>query len=126
MNGKQTRQATKFAPTDDLIEVGSLIRKWRENIGMTQLELSEKAGLGEKTISRLEIGKSNMRIDTLFTLADALGITPNDMAPSRFVSLKKDSLFADLMSRVHLLDEEKRRLVFDVILLLVNGLQNIS
>lgn len=126
MSGNQPNKHIELAPTDDSVEVGNLIRKWRENINMTQLELSEKAGLGEKTISRLEMGKSNMRIDTYFTLADALGITPNDIAPSRFVSLKKGSRFPGLISRVHLLDEEKRRLVFDLLLLLINGLQNIS
>lgn len=52
MNGKQSNKHTELRSNDDLVEVGSLIRKWREHNNMTQLELSEKAGLGEKTISR--------------------------------------------------------------------------
>lgn len=126
MSGNQPNKHIEFVPTDDLVEVGNLIRQWRENINMTQLELSERAGLGEKTISRLEVGKSNMRIDTYFALADALGITPNDMAPVRFASLPKNCCFADLASKFHLLDEAKKRLIYDALLLLINGIQNIS
>ena len=126
MSGNQPNKHIEFVPTDDLVEVGNLIRQWRENINMTQLELSERAGLGEKTISRLEVGKSNMRIDTYFALADALGITPNDMAPVRFASLPMNCCFADLASKFHLLDEAKKRLIYDALLLLINGIQNIS
>lgn len=125
MNDNQQRKTTKFVPPDDLIEVGSLIRKWRENIDMTQLELSEKAGLGEKTISRLEMGKSNMRIDTFFALADALGITPNDIAPARFASLRKDYRFSDLGSKYNHLSEKQKQYIYAAMDLLMCELRNL-
>jgi transcriptional regulator with XRE-family HTH domain len=113
-------------PTDDLVEVGNLIRKWRENINMTQIELSERAGLGEKTISRLEMGKSNMRIDTFFTLAEALDITLNDISPARLTSKRKNRRFSDLETKFNHLSEKQKQLVYDTIVSLMKGLENLN
>ena len=110
----------------DFIEVGDLIRKCRENASMTQADLSEKAGFGEKTLSRLEMGKSNMRIDTFFTLADALGVTPNDIAPSRLTSKRKDHRFTDLESKFNHLNEKQKQLIYDTMASLMNGLENLN
>ena len=49
--------------------------KARGRSGMTQEELAEKAGVGVLTIISLERGKRpNVRITTLFKIADALGV----------------------------------------------------
>ena len=67
--------------SSEIVEVGNLIRKQRELRKLTQFDLAALAGVGEKTISRLELGK-NMKIQTFFTLAKALGVTPNDISPA--------------------------------------------
>lgn len=110
----------------DLITVGNLIRIRRESIGMSQIDLSEKARIGEKTISRLELGKSSMRIDTFFTLASALSVTPNDISPVRYTSFTPDSRFTEVESRYKLLDERKKQFFYNVIILLINELQKLD
>lgn len=55
---------------------GSLLRQLRAQAGMTQEQLAERAGVGARTIRRLENGKSNPRADTVKTLAEALDIAP--------------------------------------------------
>ena len=110
----------------DFIEVGDLIRKCRENASMTQADLSEKAGFGEKTLSRLEMGKSNMRIDTFFTLANALGVTPNDISPSRLTLKRKDRRFTDLETKFNHLSEKQKKVVYDTMFSLMNGLEKLN
>ena len=110
----------------DFIEVGDLIRKCRENASMTQVDLSEKAGFGEKTLSRLEMGKSNMRIDTFFALTAALGVTPNDISPSHLTLKRKDRCFADLETKFNLLSEPQKQLVYETMASLMNGLEKLN
>lgn len=113
MNGNQPNKHTELVPNDDLVEVGSLIRKWRENINMTQLELSEKAGLGEKTISRLELGK-NMKLMTFFTLAEALSVSPNELSPARFSECAKDTEIDLLKIKLHSLNSKQKAMVLGI------------
>ena len=56
---------------------GSLLRRHRAAIGLTQEELAERAGLSARAISDLERGiKRAPRKDTVTLLAKALGLTP--------------------------------------------------
>lgn len=109
----------------DLVEMGNLIRLHREKANMTQSELSERANFGEKTLSRLEMGKSNMRVETFFTLSDALGVTPNDISPSRLLSYTKDPRFCDLEARFNTLNEKEKQFIYNAMSNLLNGLQNL-
>jgi putative transcriptional regulator len=47
---------------------------------MTQLQLAEKAGVRQATISELETGKTRrVDLDVLDRLCDALGVEPGDL-----------------------------------------------
>ena len=52
----------------------SLIKAWREYLGLTQEELATKAGLKQPALARLEKPGSNPRAATLKKLANAMGI----------------------------------------------------
>ena len=45
----------------------------RKEKGMTQAQLSERCGLSQVHISRIEAGKYDIRLDTLAAIAKALG-----------------------------------------------------
>ena len=112
---------TSEAYLTDLIEVGNNIRKARESLNLTQYELAEIAGFGEKTISKLELGK-NMRIMTFFALAEVLGITPNELSPSR---LLKGCTNADQqlpVDKLALLSDVQKKLVFKIIVAAIDGI----
>lgn len=118
-------QISNLQPAD-ITTVGNLIRIQRERLGMTQLELSEKARLGEKTISRLEQGKASMRIDTFFALAASLCVTPNDISPARYTAIYKDVRFSNLEAQYNMLSENRKQFVYDVLRSLVNGFLKLS
>lgn len=49
------------------------LRELRQQVGMTQQELAEKADLPRATIVRVESGRRNATLETLMNMAGALG-----------------------------------------------------
>lgn len=50
--------------------------------GMSLARLAEKAGVSKLTIVNLEAGRTTPRVETLQRLADALGVSPEELTPS--------------------------------------------
>jgi transcriptional regulator with XRE-family HTH domain len=46
----------------------------REELGVTQEQLSELAGIALRTVKQLDAGKGNPTVSTLMKLADVLGM----------------------------------------------------
>jgi transcriptional regulator with XRE-family HTH domain len=46
----------------------------RAELGVTQAELAERAGINRATIARIEAGESNVRLENLASIAHALGL----------------------------------------------------
>ena len=53
----------------------SLVKAWREYKGLTQAELAAKAGIKQPALTRMEKADANPRKSSLTKLADAMGIT---------------------------------------------------
>jgi ribosome-binding protein aMBF1 (putative translation factor) len=53
----------------------SLIKAWREYLKLTQAELAAKAGMKQSALARLESSNASPRKATLSKLAEALGIS---------------------------------------------------
>ena len=52
----------------------SLIRAWREHLGLTQEELARRMGITQPAYAKLENGKTQPRMATCKRLAAAMGI----------------------------------------------------
>ena len=63
---------TGKAPNKYTIAMGELIRKARKEAGLSQEELAEEINRRPATISEIEIGKSDISIQTLLVLAIAI------------------------------------------------------
>lgn len=59
--------------SQELIRVGTLVENERNAQGLTQEELSEKSGISQSQISRIERLECIPSFHTLYKLADALG-----------------------------------------------------
>lgn len=53
-------------------QLGTLIRRQRKKLGLSQSALGEQAGLRQETISLIETGNPATRLDTLLALLAAL------------------------------------------------------
>ena len=58
---------------------GQLLKQYRKSIGLAQSEMSEKLGISEKYISRVETGIGGINKETLTKCMNILGISPNTM-----------------------------------------------
>lgn len=54
------------------ISLGVIIKSARKKKGLTQTEAGKSVGIDQTTISKIERGESNARIDTLFRILAAL------------------------------------------------------
>lgn len=65
-----------------LVEVMSAnVRYYIEQQGITQNELSRRSGENKLTIHRIVHGKVAPTLGTFFRVANALGVTTNDLLP---------------------------------------------
>ena len=56
-------------------EIGLRIRKEREALGFTQADLAREVQLTRTSITNIEAGRQKMLIQTLYAIANALGIS---------------------------------------------------
>ena len=59
--------------------LGGRIRERREAVGLTQAELSSRAGIGRVTLTRIEKGEHSPRTETLTAVARTLGAEVEDL-----------------------------------------------
>lgn len=71
----------------DLEETGKKLRKLRKQAGLTQEQLAEKVGgtCTNTVISRYERGIVEMGIQTMYDIAEALKVTPEQLMPERLI-----------------------------------------
>ncbi len=66
-----------------ILDVGNRIKNLRELKGLTQTQLGEKIGVTAVTITRYENSNRNPNIETLNKIAEALGVTINELAGNK-------------------------------------------
>jgi transcriptional regulator with XRE-family HTH domain len=57
-------------------EVRSDLKAYRHTLGVSQKELAERVELGQSAISKIESGRGDLSLKTVFRIADALGLRP--------------------------------------------------
>ncbi len=69
-----------IASADDLLRaVGRRIGEIRQAAGMTQEEAAERLGIAIRVYRRLESGRENLTLRTMFKITTALGVTVADL-----------------------------------------------
>ena len=52
--------------------LGKVLRRYRKNLGLTQVEAGEKFNMTQTTVSQIEAGKPGVQLGTLFKMMSAL------------------------------------------------------
>lgn len=89
-NGKVTEK--KFSKY-----VGSRIRRFRENSGLTQKDLANAIGVTITQVQNYEYGSSSLNITKLLVVAEALHISAIDLFPMQLIAGKNSEV---LVARV--------------------------
>lgn len=66
-------------PLDVAIAFGKVLRRLRQNAGLTQEQLALEADLQRSYVSILELGQQQPSLTTILKLADALGCTAQSL-----------------------------------------------
>lgn len=80
------KQTKRVYYRDDafLRKIGERIRELRLEKNMTQMDLAFRCHDKDYSqINRVELGKVNFSVSYLSLIADALGVTPNDLLPKK-------------------------------------------
>ena len=70
-------------------EIGGLIRNYRKAKNLTQDELSEKICKSKSTISKYEKGEIAVDVETLYEIADAIGVHVEQLLSQRSFERKE-------------------------------------
>ncbi|MBX6387993.1 MAG: helix-turn-helix domain-containing protein [Frankia sp.] len=62
--------------------IGTAIRAARRRAGIPMTVLAERAGVSQPYLSQLENGRNNPSIQTLYRIANALELSPQDLLPA--------------------------------------------
>lgn len=87
---------SETSTTSDVIEraIGAAIRSARLASGLSMTALAEQCGVSQPYLSQLEHGKGSPSINTLYKIANALGVSPQDLLPDEtddVVVIRRDS-----------------------------------
>ena len=63
----------------DQAAIGTRLRQIRKSRKLSQTDLAAAAGISGKAYADIERGTSNMRVETMLKICQALNVTPNDI-----------------------------------------------
>ena len=100
------------------MDIGKRIRFWRNERGLTQLRLAEKANISRSYLAGVEAGNYNPSLDTLNSIAAALNMNPSellgDISPTALTKEKaapkteRDPLTTELIALLDTLDQSQK------------------
>ncbi len=64
----------KPRPIPTRVALGAVLRDARRRAGLSQQELADRTGLAQPTVSHIERGTSDVRLETLFRVLATLGL----------------------------------------------------
>jgi transcriptional regulator with XRE-family HTH domain len=74
--------------------LGKRLKYYREQIGLSQIDLSEKSGISQASIARIESGKQkNLKRETMKRLADGLGISLTQLIEPLMVVSEEEAAY---------------------------------
>ena len=77
-----TEELVPAAVADRIIDGASPLQVWREHRALSQSALARASGVNRVQVVDIEAGRSTGSVRTLRALADALGVTVDDLLPA--------------------------------------------
>jgi len=93
--------------------VGSRIRELRKGRHLTQTELSEKIGVAQSDLSRMEQGEYKVGLDTLFKILQVFDLKMGEFFGETETEAEREA--RDLMSEYRDLSDEARQEIRDFV-----------
>lgn len=65
--------------TDDVKKLGENLKRIRTTKNITQVEIAKKLGVDRSFVSNIENAKTNPTLSTITSIAQALGVSTNEL-----------------------------------------------
>lgn len=98
----------------DFVAVGKRIKEVRERCGLTQEELSEEIDISSSHMSVIERGKKGPRLETLVNIANALGVSADELLQD-VVDHSQVCVANELTMQIMALPYERRTKIINVL-----------
>ena len=98
-------------------QLGERIAKLRKDQGITQVQLAERLGVSQQTITAYEVGRRRIQVSALPVIAHALGVGVEELVSANAKPAKRGPTpkLLQQLERVHALPKAKQRMVSDVL-----------
>ena len=120
--GKGEAVVGRRAVSQELLQLGERIRRWRIKLCLSQEALAEKAGISANTVSRIEGGQMAMGIETFVKLVQAMEADANDLLGIIPVEQEKEK-YRDIARRIRCLGVTEQEIVLRTVKALAESLR---
>ncbi|HJA42063.1 MAG TPA: helix-turn-helix transcriptional regulator [Firmicutes bacterium] len=96
------------------IKIGTVFKKVRKSLGLTQEQVAERLDLASRYISDIERNKVKGSIDTLIGLCNVYNITPTFVLKEYLSNYNEDSMEPSLLG-YYKLSEHDKKIISDLI-----------
>ncbi len=104
----------------DLKVIGNRLYDIRNKKLMSRVEVAENAELSDRTYADIERGSTNMRIETLLKICEALNITPNDiLVTEKNISVSEE----DITNALKLCSSNEKKTALKLLSVYIDSLQ---
>lgn len=86
--------------------VGEKIKYYRQKRKLSQKDLGEKVGVGDKAISKYELGNSSITSSMIFKIAKVLEVNVNDLFPD--IDVQGTDSNSELIDEIKTWDKEEQ------------------
>jgi len=103
-------------------KLGEFIKQRRQTLGLSQRALAKKAKVSHTAINRLEAAEVTPETETIEAIATALGVRVSDLLSllqGKSIQEDKDPLLSMLFSEIERLSPPKKKMVLDLISVLL-------
>ena len=97
------------------VEVGANIKAMREIVGLTQEQLSEKIGIGVKSLSAIERGVVGVSLSTMRKICEELSVSSDAL----LFGAREQGDISDIISCVQCMTLEQQALTRDMLRVMV-------
>lgn len=105
----------------DLRTIGNKLLSVRKQMGMTQAEVAESAGLSDRTYADIERGTVNMRTETILRICNVLHITPDEILTEESNSLSARQ--RELWDRLNACNPKNRETALQILSVYLKSLE---
>jgi transcriptional regulator with XRE-family HTH domain len=101
--------------------IGNKLLTIRKRMGMTQSEVSEAAGLSDRTYADIERGTVNMRTETILRICNVLHITPDEILTEENTSVSARQ--AELWDRLNACNPKDKETALQILSVYLRSLE---